>query len=154
MYEWTDPDTGTVWQMYYDVPQGGDERESVRYRIKGMNVWSELPPFARAPKEAEALWFGEVKQTNLLELWKDIGKHYAGDARAWAFVNFLINELPYEPKEEREQESTPCTCTFYDDGDGESGPHLHMDADRSCPTHGVKADPDAWLDNDPGGFSD
>lgn len=37
-----------------------------------------------------------------------------------------------------------CTCSFEDDGDGESGPHLVMDADEDCPVHGRAADPQAW----------
>jgi hypothetical protein len=32
--------------------------------------------------------------------------------------------------------TTPGTCTLEDDGDGESGPHLSVDLNEDCPTHG------------------
>jgi len=41
-----------------------------------------------------------------------------------------------------------CSCEYRDDGDGESGPHLHVDADPECPRHGVEADPESWRDVD------
>jgi hypothetical protein len=67
-FEWTDPDEGTVWEMYYDVPQGGEgTRESVQYRVKGTNTWWELPPFAMPPDEAMEEWHGTVKRSRLSE---------------------------------------------------------------------------------------
>lgn len=41
-----------------------------------------------------------------------------------------------------------CTCTYYDDGDPENGPHLAVDADENCPEHGRKADPEGWAEQD------
>ena len=95
--EWTDPDEGTVWEMYYDVPQGGNNRECVMYRVKGTNTWLELPPFATPPDEAMNAWFGEVRDNkpDYDGIWMDIGKKHSGDERAWAFVNFLLNGMPY-----------------------------------------------------------
>jgi len=102
MNEWIDPDTGTVWQMYYDVPQGGsDERERVMYRVKGFSTWQELPPFAHAPKEIEAEWFGEVKSNvrsieteptpnDLWNMWGLICQEFRGNDRAWMFVERVL----------------------------------------------------------------
>jgi hypothetical protein len=42
-----------------------------------------------------------------------------------------------------------CTCEMYDDGDGESGPHLQVSYDEACPVHGHGAQPDRWIDNGP-----
>jgi len=42
-----------------------------------------------------------------------------------------------------------CTCRFYDDGDPENGPHLAVDYDPDCPTHGREAEPDKWADEWP-----
>jgi hypothetical protein len=42
-----------------------------------------------------------------------------------------------------------CTCTVEDDGDPENGPHLTIaEVDESCPTHGRKANPQAWIESD------
>jgi len=56
---WTDPDTGTKYEMRYDVPQGStNDRECVLWRVDGMNQWNELPPFANVPEEISAFWHG------------------------------------------------------------------------------------------------
>jgi len=41
-----------------------------------------------------------------------------------------------------------CTCHVYDDGDGESGPHLSITYDENCPQHGRFADPEGWAEAD------
>jgi hypothetical protein len=122
MYEWTDPDEGTVWQMYYDVPQGGDRRECVMYRVKGMNEWQELPPFAFPPKEAMNEWFGEVIPASIMSdieridsaikklgeicdegedenAWKKFEFVFdaLGDARSGLLYAGDLNETPYDP---------------------------------------------------------
>lgn len=40
----------------------------------------------------------------------------------------------------------PCTCEMWDDGNGETGPHLHVEHDVLCPQHGRKAEPAQWND--------
>jgi len=37
---------------------------------------------------------------------------------------------------------------MWDDGDGESGPHLAVSFDRDCPLHGATADPEGWAEAD------
>lgn len=37
-----------------------------------------------------------------------------------------------------------CSCEMWDDGNGESGPHLVIEYDALCPQHGRKADPESW----------
>lgn len=34
-----------------------------------------------------------------------------------------------------------CTCSWYDDGDGESGPHVAVSIDDACPLHGDEEPP-------------
>ena len=41
-----------------------------------------------------------------------------------------------------------CTCSMYDDGGPESGPHLAVEADEACPFHGRQADPEGWAQAD------
>ena len=41
-----------------------------------------------------------------------------------------------------------CTCSMYDDGGPESGPHLAVDFDEACPHHGRQADPQGWAEAD------
>jgi hypothetical protein len=56
---WTDPDTGTKYEMRYDVPQGStNDRECVLWRVVGHNMWNELPPFADVPEEVSEFWHG------------------------------------------------------------------------------------------------
>ena len=54
-------------------------------------------------------------------------------------------------------EGHKCTCTYSDDGDGESGPCLSVDYDEACPLHGREADPEGWMhgrEADPEGWTD
>ena len=36
-----------------------------------------------------------IEDPTMKALWEDIGDYYTGDARAWAFVNHVVNGLPY-----------------------------------------------------------
>ena len=61
IFEWTDPDEGTVYQLMYNVTHTDIEgREHVSWRVRGMTSWVELPPFADVPPEAYEFWHGTV----------------------------------------------------------------------------------------------
>lgn len=46
MYEWTDPDSGDVYEIFYNVTQHESEGpEHLMWRMKGSEHWLKLPPF-------------------------------------------------------------------------------------------------------------
>jgi hypothetical protein len=59
-FVWEDPDDGIKYELMYNVPQTGQEREGVLWRIQGFTLWHELPPFAEVPQEAMEHWHGKV----------------------------------------------------------------------------------------------
>lgn len=59
-FVWEDPDDGIKYELMYNVPQTGQEREGVLWRIQGFTIWHELPPFAEVPQEAMEHWHGKV----------------------------------------------------------------------------------------------
>ncbi len=74
MYEWTDPDTGTIYQIEYVVTMHPSEGpEFMRWRIKPdpshprhhkrNPAWWKLPPFVSAQdmKEIEEHFHGSIK---------------------------------------------------------------------------------------------
>lgn len=55
--------------------------------------------------------------------------------------------MPYPTTRGREAHimcDSTCTCNMYDDGNGESGPHLCVEWDERCPQHGREAEPEKW----------
>lgn len=64
MFEWTDPDTGEVFEINYVVAQMEDERDHYEYRNKTWpeGRWSELPPFVNGDdmKEIDTHFHGAV----------------------------------------------------------------------------------------------
>jgi len=45
-------------------------------------------------------------------------------------------------------EHDECSCHWYDDGDGESGPSPKVSFDPACPQHGRAAQPEEWAESD------
>lgn len=76
------------------------------YVIRGFStLFVEVSPATDAKRGHANYSFG-VKAEDLREvvtmedptmkaLWADIGNYYQGDKRAWAFVNHVVNGLPY-----------------------------------------------------------
>jgi hypothetical protein len=70
MYEWTDPDDGTVYEIVYVVTHGNEGPEHFQWRYKPDSTrrsrrdpaWWKLPPFANQQdmKEIEEHFFGST----------------------------------------------------------------------------------------------
>jgi hypothetical protein len=51
--------------------------------------------FSFGAKAADLRPVTTIEDPTMKALWDDIGDYYTGDARAWAFVNHVVNGLPY-----------------------------------------------------------
>lgn len=62
------------------------------------------------------------------------------EPEAWGDESFIGPRLSDLDPASLVAREAGCSCRWYDDGDGESGPHVAVDLDDACPLHG---DPDA-----------
>jgi len=76
-----------VWIEF--IPRNGYDRgRTVRVPFE------KVDSVAIGPDETDSN--GKIDHGAMKDLWDDVGVHWAGDNRAWAFVNYLVNGVVYK----------------------------------------------------------
>jgi len=85
----------------------------------------------RAEEQMAQAYKPEEQRNSFQEVWEETGKFYTGDLRAWAFVNYVISDLPFKSGMEDDDPEAIVKARANGYSDGEDAASWILDGNSS-----------------------